>query len=297
MKSEKNILIVFLLNLCFSVFEFVGGIFTGSVAIISDSVHDIGDAISIGVSFFLERKSNKQPDATHTYGYARYSVIGGAVTSLILLFGSIMVIHNAILRIINPTPIDYNGMILFAIIGVTVNLISAFFTRDGHSLNQKAVNLHMLEDVLGWIAVLVGAIVMCFTDFALIDPVMSIGVSLFILINAVNNLKEVLNLFLEKTPHGVDIDKIKDHISEIDCVIDVHHIHVWSMEGFHNYATMHIVTNTDSHEIKEKIREELRKLGIGHTTLELEAEGEFCCEPQCYMESEPCGHQHHHYSH
>ena len=136
MKSEKNILIAFLLNLCFSVFEFIGGIFTGSVVIVSDAVHDIGDAISIGFSFFLERKSKKQPDETHTYGYARYSVIGGVVTTLILLLGSVMVIYNAVLRIINPTPINYNGMILFAVIGAVVNLAAAFFTRDGHSLNQ-----------------------------------------------------------------------------------------------------------------------------------------------------------------
>ena len=297
MKSEKNIFVAFLLNLCFSVFEFIGGIFIGSIAIVSDAVHDIGDAISIGFSFFLERKSKKQPDKTHTYGYGRYSVISSVVITLILLFGSVMVICNAILRIINPTPVNYNGMILFAVIGAAVNLAAAFFTRHGHSLNQKAVNLHMLEDVLGWTVVLVGAIVMRFTDFALIDPVMSIGVSLFILINAVKNLKEVLNLFLEKTPRGIDIDEIKEYISEIDGVIDVHHIHVWSMDGFHNYATMHIVTNTDSHEIKKKICEELKKLGIGHTTLELEAEGEFCREPHCYMESEPCGHQHPHHCH
>lgn len=297
MKSEKNILIAFLLNLCFSVFEFIGGIFTGSVVIVSDAVHDIGDAISIGFSFFLERKSKKQTDETHTYGYARYSVIGGVVTTLILLLGSVMVIYNAVLRIINPTPINYNGMILFAVIGAVVNLAAAFFTRDGHSLNQKAVNLHMLEDVLGWIVVLIGAIVMRFTDFALIDPIMSIGVALFILINAVKNLKEVLDLFLEKTPHGIDVHEIKEHITEIDGVIDVHHIHIWSMDGFHNYATMHIVTNADGHEIKEKIREELSEHGIGHATLELETEVEHCHETHCRVEAEPSGHHRHHHHH
>lgn len=297
MKSEKKILIAFLLNLCFSIFEFVGGIFTGSVAIVSDAVHDLGDAISIGASFFLERKSQKQPDETYTYGYARYSVIGGVVTTLILLFGSIMVIYNAILRIINPTLINYNGMILFAVIGAVVNLVAAFFTRESHSLNQKAVNLHMLEDVLGWIVVLVGATVMRFTDFALIDPIMSIGVALFILINVQKNLKEVLDLFLEKKPHGIDVCEIKEHISDIDGIIDVHHIHVWSMDGLHNYATMHIVTNADSHEIKEKIRKELREYGIGHATLELESEGELCHEPHCHVEAELCGYQHHHHCH
>ena len=159
MKSEKRILAAFILNLAFSLIEFAGGIFTGSVAIISDAVHDIGDAASIGISYFLERKSKKQPDDTYTYGYSRYSVIGSVITTLILMFGSVMVIYNAALRIINPIKINYNGMIGFAVVGVLVNFTAAFFTREGHSLNQKAVNLHMLEDVLGWMVVLVGALI------------------------------------------------------------------------------------------------------------------------------------------
>ena len=297
MKTEKNILIAFILNLCFSIFEFVGGLFTGSVAIVSDAVHDIGDAASIGISYFLERKSKKQPDETYTYGYARYSVIGGVITTLILLFGSVMVIYNAITRIIDPTPINYNGMILFAVIGAVVNFLAAFFTRHGDSLNQRAVNLHMLEDVLGWIVVLVGAVVMKFTDFALIDSIMSIGVAVFIFINAFKNLKEVTDLFLEKKPHGIDVKEIQEHITEIDGVIDVHHIHVWSMDGVNHYATMHIVTNEDGHIIKEKVREELKKHGIGHVTLELEEEGEHCHDQHCHTEAIPTGHHHHHQHH
>ena len=221
MKTEKNILIAFILNLAFSVFEFIGGLWTGSVAIISDAIHDIGDAASIGISFFLEKKSKKQPDETHTYGYARYSVIGSVITTLILLFGSVMVIYNAIGRILNPTDIHYDGMIVFAVVGVIVNFGAALVTREGDSLNQKAVNLHMLEDVLGWVVVLVGAVVMRFTDFAIIDPFMSIGVAVFILINTVKNLKEAVDLFLEKTPHDVSIDEIKEHLCEIEGVLDV----------------------------------------------------------------------------
>ena len=298
MKTEKNILIAFLLNLSFSVFEFVGGVFTGSVAIMSDAVHDIGDAASIGLSYFLEKKSKKQPDEKFTYGYARYSVIGSVITTLILLFGSVAVIYNAISRIVTPTPIHYDGMIVFAVVGVCVNLGAAFFTRGGESLNQKAVNLHMLEDVLGWVVVLVGAIVMRFTDIAIIDPTMSIGVAVVILINAIKNLKEVLDLFLEKTPHGIDIPEIKEHITEIEGVLDVHHIHIWSMDGQSNYATMHVVTNADHHEIKDKIREELKEHGIGHVTMELEAEGEHCHEEHCHVEiKETSGHHHHHHHH
>ena len=182
MKTEKNIFLAFILNFAFSIFEFFGGIFTGSVAILSDAVHDIGDAASIGVAFFLEKKSKRQPDKIYTYGYTRYSVIGSVITTLILLFGSTMVIYNAIKRIITPVEIRYDGMIIFAVVGVCVNFLAAFLTREGDSLNQKAVNLHMLEDVLGWAVVLIGAIVMRFTDFAIIDPLMSIGVALFIFI-------------------------------------------------------------------------------------------------------------------
>ena len=297
MKTEKNILIAFILNFTFSIFEFVGGIFTGSVAIVSDAVHDIGDAASIGVSYFLEKKSKKQPDENYTYGYARYSVIGGIITTLILISGSIMVIFNAVKRIFSPVPIHYDGMIVFAVVGVIVNFTAAFFTRDGDSLNQKAVNLHMIEDVLGWIVVLVGAVVMKFTDMAVIDPIMSIGVAVFILINATGNLKEVLDLFLEKIPSGITVQEVREHILEVDGVKDVHHVHIWSMDGQNNFATMHVVADGEAHIIKEKIREELEEHGIGHATLELENEDEDCGLKHCHTETKisACHHHHHHH--
>ena len=295
MQTDKNILIAFILNLAFSVFEFIGGIFTGSVAIVSDAIHDMGDAVSIGISYFLEKKSKQQPDENYTYGYARYSVFGSLITTVILLFGSVMVIFNAVNRIINPVEIDYNGMIVFAIIGTAVNVAAAFFTRDGTSLNQKAVNLHMIEDVLGWIVVLLGAIVMKFTDFALIDPIMSIGVAVFILVHALKNLKEAIELFLEKTPHGINVKKIREHIAQLDGVLDVHHIHIWSMDGQTNYGTMHIVTNADAHQIKEKVRAEAQEHGITHVTLELESEGEHCHEKNCSVTFTTHAHCHHHH--
>ncbi len=297
MKTERNILIAFILNFAFSVFEFVGGIFTGSVAIVSDAVHDIGDAASIGISYFLERKSKKQPDEKYTYGYARYSVVGSVITTLILLFGSVAVVYNAVLRIVEPREINYDGMIIFAVVGVAVNLTAAFFTHGGGSLNQRAVNLHMLEDVLGWIVVLVGAIVMRFTDFALIDPIMSIGVAAFIFVGAVRGLARALDIFLEKAPRGVDISEIKEHVLQIDGVQGVHHVHVWSMDGSKSYATMHIVTDSEPHHIKHAIREELKEHGIGHATLELEGNSEHCHEESCHVEFEHHGHHHHHHHH
>lgn len=297
MKTEKNILIAFLLNLVFSVFEFFGGIFTGSVAIVSDAIHDLGDAASIGISYFLEKKSKKQPDSIYTYGYARYSVIGSVITTLVLLVGSVAVIWNAVSRIITPTPINYNGMILFAVVGVGVNLIAALVTREGDSLNQKAVNLHMLEDVLGWVVVLIGAVVMRFVEIPILDPLMSIGVAIFIMINAVKNLKEILDLFLEKLPQGIDLEEIKKHILQLEQVEDVHHIHLWSMDGHNHYATMHIVTDGDPHKVKDQVKEELREHGIGHATLELETTAEHCHEKDCTVEIHHEHHHHHHHHH
>lgn len=296
MKSERKILIAFFLNSLFSIFELFGGIFTGSIAIVSDAVHDAGDALSIGISYFLEKKSRKQPDETYTYGYARYSVLGGIITSLILFLGSLAVIGNAVKKIINPTEINSSGMIVFAVIGIIVNLTAAIITHKGESLNSKAVNLHMLEDVLGWVAVMIGSIVIKLTGFVLIDPIMSICVSIFICISAAKNLKTAADIFLEKTPEGTEISEIKNHICEIDGVTDVHHIHVRTTDGHSNYATMHIVTNSDPCIIKEKVRTKLSEFGISHSTLELESEDEHCDHIHCKTErTEHKGHHHHHH--
>lgn len=295
MKSAKKILAAFILNLSFSLFELIGGIFTGSVAVVSDAVHDFGDAVSIGISFVLEKISKRQPDEKYTYGYARYSVIGGVITTFILLFGSVAVILNAVNRIINPADINYNGVIIFAVVGVCVNFAAAYFTRGGDSINSKAVNLHMLEDVLGWAVILIGAVVMKFTDLALIDPIMSIGVAMFILINALKNFKTVIDLFLEKTPAGTDINEIREHICAIEGVLGVHHIHIRSFDGVNNCATMHVVTNSDFAQVKAKVRNELLEHGICHATLELETEDEHCECENCSVAFEPHMHNHHHH--
>ena len=281
MKTERNIFWAFLLNLLFSVFEFIGGAIIGSVAIISDALHDASDAASIGISYLLEKKSKQEPDENYTYGYTGYSVIGGLITTTILIFGSIVVVIKAIERIINPNEINYDGMIIFGIVGIVVNLIAAFLTHQGDSLNQKAVNLHLLEDVLGWAVVLVGAIIMRFTNLSIIDPIMSIAVAVYISVSAVKMLKTVLDIFLQKTPDGFSVKEIKGHILEIKGVIDVHHIHIWSMDGQIGCCTMHIVTDENSKNIKSAVREELKEHGISHATLELETSDEKCYDEKC----------------
>ena len=292
MKVEKNIFLAFLLNLGFSIFEFIGGILTNSVAIMSDAVHDIGDSLSIGISYFLEKKSKRRPDKKYTFGYTRYSILGGLITTIILIVGSSLMIYNSIIRIFNPVDINYNGMIIFAVFGAFVNFMAAYLTRKGDSINQKTVNLHMLEDVLGWLVVLIGAIIMKFTDIRIIDPILSILVAIFIFITALKTLKEILDLFLEKT--NLDVDEIISHLKEIDKVYDVHHIHIWSIDGINNYATMHIVTDEDSVKIKELVREELKEHNIVHTTIELESKDEVCDVLECEVKESSSYHHHHH---
>ena len=294
MKTEKNILIAFIINITFSIFEFIGGLFTNSVAILSDSIHDLGDALSIGISYFLEKKSKKQADNKYTYGYVRYSVLGGVITTTILLVGSILVIIGAVKRIFNPVEINYSGMIIFAIVGVVLNFIAAYVTKEGDSINQKSVNLHMLEDVLGWIVVLIGAIIMNFTDIKLLDSLMSIGVAIFILISSLKNLKKVLDIFLEKTPDDINIEELKEHLLKIKDVEDIHHIHVWSIDGYNNYATMHIVVDSKKVSlVKKKIREELAEHNICHAILETEDEA--CDDLECHVELGSHPHSHHHH--
>ena len=206
-KSHKNMLIAFLLNLLFSIIELIGGFFTNSISIISDSIHDLGDAISIGIATILEKKSMKEPDKKYTFGYLRYSLLGALFTSVILLIGSIIIIYNIIPRLINPIQVNYNGMIILAIIGLGINGIAALKTSNSYNLNEKSVSLHMFEDVLGWAAVLVGSFIIKLTGWYIIDPILSILITFYILIHVYKNIKEIFNIFLEKMPESIDIDE------------------------------------------------------------------------------------------
>lgn len=293
MKTDKNILVAFVLNMLFAIVEFVGGMFTNSVAIISDAVHDLGDSISIGLSYFFEKKSMKKADTNYTYGYTRYSVIGSLITTVILITGSILVIYNAIKRIVNPANIDYNGMVIIALFGVIINYIAAYFTHRGHSLNQKAVNLHMLEDTLGWAVVLIGAIIMKFTNISIIDPILSIIVSVYIFIHALKNLKQVIDIFVEKVPNGIDMMRIQNVVKEMPGIKNVHHIHIWSLDGYTNYATMHVVVNENPECLKKQIKEKLKELHIHHSTIEIENTTECCIDEECNVQNRDL-HSHEH---
>lgn len=284
MNPRRSIRIAFFLNLCFAILEFFGGWFTGSVAIMSDAVHDLGDAAGIGAAYLLERTSTRAPDRTHTYGYRRASVLGSVLTNTILIVGSVLLIIHAITRLRHPQEIHTGGMLIFAVFGVIVNGIAAYVTRKGDSLNQQAVNLHMLEDVLGWVVVLIGALVMHVTGWLFLDSLMSIGVALFILWHALKNMRTVGAIFMARVPEGLDTETVADRVRSLPEVREVHHVHIWSLDGIRHLATLHVVTERPSPELKAVIRDTLADLGIHHATLELERPGEACAAPDCTAE-------------
>ncbi len=299
MKKHNKILLAFLLNLFFSIFEFFGGIISGSVAIASDALHDLGDALSIGISYFLEKLSHKKPNSRYTYGYIRYSLLGSVLQSGILLLGSVIIIIRAAKRIAAPEAINYNEMLIFAVVGLIINLIAAFVTAGKGSLNQRAAHLHMLEDTLGWATVLVGAVIMRFTDFWLLDPVLSIALAVFIGINAARALIEVINIFLLKMPNGICPEEIKEHLMEIEGVKDIHHLHINSLDGSRHAATLHVIIEGDASKIKAEIREELAEHSVIHAVIETEGPDESCesleCTAYSELESEHSHHHHHHH--
>ena len=280
--STKNIKTAFFLNTLFTIIEIVGGLYTNSVAILSDAVHDLGDTISLGLSWYFQHLSKKKRDNTYSYGYKRFSLLGAIITSIILLIGSIYIISETIPRLIAPEQTKTEGMMLLAVLGVIVNGVAVLKLKRGHTINERVVSLHLMEDVLGWVAVLIGSIVMHFWDVPIIDPLLSAGIALYILINIYKNLKESFQIILQGTPEKIDLIKVVNLITDMEEVHSVHDCHVWTMDGEYNVFTAHVVlfSNYDINsveDIKASIKSRLADMDIHHITIEFENfENELC---------------------
>lgn len=280
-QSTTRIGWAFFLNVSFTIIEFVGGILTNSTAIMADAVHDLGDSLSIGFAWLLSKLSNKQSDHDFTYGYQRFTLLGALINSLVLIIGSVWVLSEAIPKLINPEMPVVEGMLGLAILGVVVNGFAAYKLSQGKSLNEKVLNWHLMEDVLGWVAVLIVSIVLMFVDWPILDPLLSIVFTLFILFNVVKNLKATIRLFLQASPEKSLSGEVKKTLLEIETVKEIHHLHLWSLDGEHNVLTVHLVLdqNIDAvHQIKlkEEIAERLNRYNLSHTTVEFEFLGELC---------------------
>lgn len=278
--SSEKIGWAFFLNFGFTIIEFIGGWLTNSTAIMADAVHDLGDTLSIGSAWLLNKLGTKSATKEFTYGYRRLSLLGALINGIVLIVGSAWILYEAVPRLSNPEMPETEGMIALAILGVLVNGFAAFKLQGGKSLNEKVLNWHLLEDVLGWVAVLIVAIVMQFKDWPVLDPVLSIGFTLFILFNVIRNLISTVKLFFQASPDNDLLQNVTDKLLELDAVSDLHHLHIWSLDGEHHVATVHVVSQFESKaeylELKESVSNALQGFELSHTTIEIELTSEEC---------------------
>ncbi len=284
--NTRHISLAFFLNLVFTIIEIIGGFLTNSVAIISDALHDFGDTISLAVAWYLQKVSNRGRDKQFTYGYKRFSLLGAVFISVMLIVGAVFILQESIERLLSPNEVNARGMMYLAILGILVNGLAVIRLRKGTSLNEKAVYIHMLEDVLGWVAVLIVSIVMLFVDAPILDPLLSIGITVWVLFNVYKNLRKTFRILLQEAPQDTDIEKLEKSISEIDGILSVHDLHLWSLDGENNILTLHAVlpdnfSGKTQQDLKIEIRETCERFNIQHATIEFETEGEECMFEEC----------------
>ncbi|MFG6120561.1 cation diffusion facilitator family transporter [Thalassobacillus sp. B23F22_16] len=279
--TTGNIKIAFFLNFTFTIIEIIGGILTNSMAILSDALHDLGDSLSLGLAWFLQKYSKKGKTKDFSFGYKRFSLLAALINSIVLIVGSVFILTEAVPRLLNPEQPDAGGMIILAILGIIVNGAAVFRLRGGESMNSKVMTWHLLEDVLGWAAVLAVSIVMYFFDAPILDPIASIGITVFILYNVVKNLFKTMKLFLEGVPENIDYEDIINRMNRLPNVQSTHHTHLWSLDGEHHAFSTHIVVSEHATKdqvctIKEQVKEILEPIHLDHITVEIEYEDEHC---------------------
>lgn len=282
--GSDNLRTAFFLNFVFSILEIIGGLYTNSMAILSDALHDFGDSLAIAAAWYLQKKASSGSDEKFSFGYKRFSLLGALINSVILVVGSVFILSEAIPRILSPEETHAPGMLIFAIIGITVNGIAVIKLRGAKSLNEKVVSWHLIEDVLGWAAVLVVSIVLLFTDFYILDPILSALITLYVLYNVIKNLKATSYLFLQGVPSEISLRKVEDELNRATGVKSVHHTHIWSLDGENHVMSVHIVVDKDSDAntvlvTKNSVKDIAKKFDINHVTIEIEFENE-----NCYMQ-------------
>lgn len=296
--NSGNLKIAFLLNLTFTIIEVIGGLYTNSIAILSDAVHDLGDSMSLGLAWYFDRLSQRGRTPTNTYGYRRYSLLGGLITGLVLIAGLGFVLWNAVSRLFSPEEVNAPGMMVLAAVGVVFNGAAVLKVRRGSSLTEQVVSWHLLEDTLGWIAVLVGAGVMTIWDLPIIDPILSIGISLFVLWNVIRNLRKVFNVFIQRVPEAFDVEAFEQAVLTHPKVLSTHHTHSWTVDGEVHVLTTHLVMQRDATreemiDAKARVRSLVDEHTFEHVTVDVELEGELCVIGTGPKRNETEEHHHH----
>lgn len=279
--STQNIRIAFFLNIVFTLLEVAGGIWTNSLAILSDAIHDLGDSLSLGLAWYLDRVSKRSNDRRFSYGYRRFSLLSALINTLVLVGGSIIILSRAIPRLFAPQATNAPGMALFAIFGIIINGAAVLRLRGERSMNARVVAWHLLEDVLGWIAVLIVSTVLLFADLYVLDPILSILITTYVLYNTLRNLWRTASLFMQGVPENVDLEQIDTELRAIPEILSTHHTHVWSLDGEHHVLTTHVVIDEDTSKddlvcIRREIQDVLHGMAFAHSTVEIEFGEEDC---------------------
>ena len=299
MSSKTSIWLAFFLNLSYAIVEFIAGGIFGSSAVLADSVHDLGDAIAIGISALLETISNREEDRQYTLGYKRFSLLGAMLTAVILMIGSVLVILENITKIAHPQPVNEEGILWLGIIAVAINVLASLVVRKGKTKNESILSLHFLEDTLGWLAVILMAIILRFTDWYILDPLLSLVISIFILSKAIPRFWSALKIFLDAVPEGVETSDLEKDLEALPNVKSVNQLSIWSMDGLENNAIVHVCLEEVEHmEVcKESIRDLLKTCGFQNITIEVDVDLETHRAHKRKIEeleaSQSHGHDHH----
>lgn len=288
--SSVHILFALLLNLAFTIIEFIGGFITNSIAVMSDALHDLGDSIALGSSYFLEKLSHKKRDDVFSYGYRRFSLLSAIINGVVLMTGSVFIIIETVKRLWNPEPVSETGMVILAVVGIFFNALGAIRLSGGSGLNSRMLSWHFWEDVLGWVGVLIAGVVMMFVDFPVLDSILSLLFTIFILYNVTRIFRESAMIFMQSVPGDLDVNEIRQSISSMDHVDSIHDTHLWTMDGEFHVLTTHVVVDDDLSgeevvNIKQNIRKYLRSSGVEHCTIEMEYFKEECHMENCHENS------------
>lgn len=282
MKSSKNMTIAFLLNFSFAIIEFIFGLLFNSSAVLADAVHDTGDALAIGLSTLFEKISTKKEDREYTLGYKRYSLLGALLTSVILLVGSTLVIVENVPKLFAPEKVNYDGMLVLGIVALVVNTAASRVVSHGHSHNESILSLHFLEDILGWIAVIVVSLILRFTDWYFLDPLLSLFIAGFILSQALPKFWENIQIFLDHVPNDVDLSQLYQEIAALENVRAITQLNVWTTDGLEKFAMLHICLENPNllAETQVSLRQKLLAYGIAKVTIQtdesLQEHQEYC---------------------
>ncbi|MCY7217298.1 cation diffusion facilitator family transporter [Streptococcus cristatus] len=282
MKSSRNMTIAFLLNFSFAIIEFIFGLLFNSSAVLADAVHDTGDALAIGLSTLFEKISTKKEDREYTLGYKRYSLLGAMLTSVILLVGSTLVIVENIPKLFAPEKVNYDGMLVLGIVAIVVNTAASRVVSHGHSHNESILSLHFLEDILGWIAVIVVSLILRFTDWYFLDPLLSLFIAGFILSQALPKFWENIQIFLDHVPSDVDLSQLYQEIAALENVRAITQLNVWTTDGLEKFAMLHICLENPNllAETQDTLRRKLHAYGIAKVTIQTDEslqEHQECC--------------------